>query len=480
MQECGRTHSGGEAGHEPDGEPDEQSVRRDTQMALCSTDAHERPTLLGRRVEAVGSIIVSFPPSRVQALRRLRTWRLTHRVGAGLLAMVLVAAAASPSASERKAPVDKNGKLRTSGTVAPRANVQISAVEFARAEQPVGVVSRLDDQTLYVVEKPGRIRAYRNGAFDPTPVLDIVARVDSANERGLLGLAFPPSSRDVLYIDYTDTAGVVHVSELPFDGRIADMSRERVLLKIPKPFNEHNAGTLSFDRNGLLYIAIGDGGSSGDPKGNAQRTDVLLGKVLRIDPKPSASLPYSIPPENPFVGRTVSPLGTVKAAKTRPEIVAFGLRNPWRAMVDAETGDMWIPDVGEGSVEEINRIPAGSAAAFNFGWSMREGRQSFKGPRPKNATDPVFDYPHADGRCAVVGGAVYRGSAIDALRGRYVFGDVCSGRIQVLDDPSPGRGRASDLGARVSYLTAFGVDADGELVAASLEGGLYRLVPTPA
>ncbi len=371
----------------------------------------------------------------------------------------------------------KDGKARTTGTVAPRANVDIATVEFARAEQPIGVVSRRDDQTLYVIEKPGRIRAYRNGAFDPTPVLDIVERVDSANERGLLGLAFSPTARDLLYIDYTDTRGVVHVSEVPFDGRVADMSRERVLLKIPKPFNEHNAGTLSFDRNGLLYIAIGDGGSSGDPKGNAQRVDVLLGKILRIDPKPSANLPYSIPPENPFAGRGASSLGTVKAVKARPEIIAFGLRNPWRAAVDADTGDVWIPDVGESKVEEINRIPAGSNSAANFGWSLREGRQSFKGPRPKNAVDPVFDYPHADGRCSVVGGVVYRGSAIAALQGRYVFGDVCSGRVQVLDDPMPGRGRATDLGARVSYLTSFGVNPDGELIATSLEGGLYRLVP---
>lgn len=402
-----------------------------------------------------------------------------HRIGTVLLAIGLAGASALPSESERKAPLGKDGAARTSGTVAPRANVGVVAVEFARAEQPIGVVSRRDDQTLYVIEKSGRIRAYRNGAFDPTPVLDIVALVDSANERGLLGLAFSPSARDVLYIDYTDTRGVVHVSEVPFDGRIADISRERVLLKIPKPFNEHNAGTLSFDRNGLLYIAIGDGGSSGDPKGNAQRTDVLLGKVLRIDPKPSASQPYSIPPENPFfAGRGPSSLGTVKTVKTRPEIIAFGLRNPWRATVDAETGDVWIPDVGESSVEEINRIPAGSSSAFNFGWSLREGRQSFKGPRPKNAVDPVFDYPHADGRCAVVGGVVYRGSAIAALQGRYVFGDVCSGRIQVLDDPLPGRGRSSDLGARVSYLTSIGLGPDGELVATSLEGGLYRLVLT--
>lgn len=155
----------------------------------------------------------------------------------------------------------------------------------------MAISSQPDDPTIYVFEKPGRIRAYRNGALDPTPLVDIVSRVDAANERGMLGLAFSPKKRDALCVDYTDRAGVVHVSEVPFDRKVGDMAKERVLLKIPKRFNEHNAGTLSFDTNGLLYIAIGDGGWSGDPKGNAQRTDVLLGKILLIDSAPSADLP---------------------------------------------------------------------------------------------------------------------------------------------------------------------------------------------
>ncbi len=413
------------------------------------------------------------------SIRRTRHLpHLRHMLRAGAwTALAFSLVGAGPSLAERKAPVGKDGKAKVTGTIAPRANVQIVATEFARAEQPIGVVSRTDDATLYIIEKPGRIRAYRNGAVTPTPVLDIVSRVDSANERGLLGLAFAPGARDVLYIDYTDKRGVVHVSEIPFDGTTADMTRERVLLKIPKPFNEHNAGTLSFDRDGLLYIAIGDGGSSGDPKGNAQRADVLLGKILRIDPRQSPEGPYAIPPGNPFAGPSAPTLGTKQKVKARPEVFAFGLRNPWRAMVDAETGDVWVPDVGESSVEEINRIPAGSKTALNFGWNLREGRQSFKGPRPKNSVDPVLDYPHADGRCSVVGGAVYRGTAVPALRGRYVFGDVCSGSIQVLDGTTPGQGKATDLGARVSYLTSFGVDPQGELIATSLEGGLYRLTP---
>lgn len=428
-----------------------------------------RPTPLGdhRRVGVLGSLIVLF--RHPSSLRRLTPLLL------GGVCAVFVSAVPSPLFAERKAPTGKDGKAKVTGTIAPRANVQLTATEFARTEQPIGVVSRSGDPTLYVIEKPGRIRAYRNGAFEPTAVVDIASRVDSTNERGLLGLAFSPKARDVLYIDYTDKRGVVHVSEIPFDGSNADISRERVLMMIPKPFNEHNAGTLSFDRDGLLYIAIGDGGSSGDPKANAQRTDVLLGKILRIDPKPSANMPYSIPPSNPFARPGAPTLGTTKTAKAKPEIIAFGLRNPWRAEVDADTGDVWVPEVGEANAEEINRIPAGSTTAPNFGWNLREGRQSFKGPRPKNSVDPVFDYPHADGRCAIVGGVVYRGNAVPALKGRYIFGDVCSGAIQVLDGTTSGQGRATDLGARVSYLTSFGVDPDGELIATSLEGGLYRL-----
>ena len=389
----------------------------------------------------------------------------------GTAAAVLFSA---PAGADRKAPAGKDGKARTTGTIAPATNVTVKVTEFARAEQPVAFAMRADDSTMFIVEKQGRIRALRDGAVEPTPVLDNVGRVDSTNERGLLGLAFPPDRSDVFYVDYTDKKGTVFISEFPFDGRSADVAKERVLLQIPKPFNEHNAGTLSFDRNGLLYIAIGDGGSSGDPKGNAQRLDVLLGKILRIDPQATAAAPYAIPPANPFATGRV-PGGGLRGGKAaRAEVLAYGLRNPWRASVDAVSGDVWVPDVGESDVEEINRIPAGTGGQ-NFGWNMRQGRAPFKGPRPKGALDPIVDYPHADGRCAVVGGGIYRGTQLSALVGRYVFGDVCSGRIQVLDGTSPGAGRIADLGAKVSYLTAFGTTNAGELVALSLEGGIYRV-----
>jgi glucose/arabinose dehydrogenase len=367
--------------------------------------------------------------------------------------------------SERPAPPGANGKVPVSGITVPAAPFKVKFLLAFATEQPIGVVARPDDPTLYVIEKQGKIRAWLGTTFAPTPVLDIVKLVDSVNERGLLGLAFHPTRREVMYVDYTDKRGHVIVSELPFDGTVADYAKERRLLDIPKPFNEHNAGTIFFDTNGLLYVAIGDGGGSNDKFNNAQRTDVLLGKILRIDPTASTDKAYQIPKTNPF---TVTALG---ATPRRGEIFAYGLRNPWRTSLDPGTGDLWIPDVGQAREEEINRMPGGQSA-WNFGWKLREG---LVGSKPKGAVDPVYSYPHADGRCAVVGGVVYRGKAISALTGWYVFTDVCQGKVYALK-PNGASWSVVDLGERASYLTAFGVDNDGELWATSLEGQVYKMV----
>lgn len=403
----------------------------------------------------------------VRDVRNVRCARC-RRLGLAVAIVGLLACTGVANA-ERPAPVAPNGRLPTTGTTLPPGPLQVRLSPIATAEQPLAVVQRTGDDALYVVEKPGRVRALRNGVFAEPPVMDIRARVDSDNERGLLGLAFRPGHDDLLYVDYTDRRGHVIVSEIPFDGTTAAMQEERTLLDIAKPFNEHNAGTLGFDGKGALLIAIGDGGGSGDKFNNAQRTDVLLGKILRIDPTPSGSLPYSIPSDNPFTKPT---LGTVRP---RGEVFAYGLRNPWRMSIDPTSGDVWIPDVGQDSFEEINRLPA-ARAGQNFGWRAREGLQKFGGSRPRNSTDPVYDYPHKDGRCAVVGGAVYRGSAMPQLVGWYVFGDVCSGDIDALR-PVAGGWQAVSLGAHLSYLTAFGVGNNGELYATSLEGGVVRLGP---
>ncbi len=369
--------------------------------------------------------------------------------------------------NDRVAPPPADGSSSTTGTTIPPAPQKIRVTQLVVAEQPVGAFMREGDETLYIVQKLGKIRAWKNGMYAEQPVLDITSLVDSDNERGLLGLAFSPSRRDVIYVDYTDKKGNVHVTEIPFNGSTADFSKARDLFNIPKPFNQHNAGTILFDPNGNLYVSIGDGGGSYDKFNNGQRKDVLLGKVLRINPTPSGKKPYSIPSDNPFVRSTMS--------RAKPEIYAYGLRNPWGISMDTVTGDLWIPDVGENTREEINRMPKGKSG-FNFGWKVREGTQANSGSRPVGAVDPVYDYPHKDGRCAIVGGALYRGKKLSALIGMYVFGDVCSGALTVLRFDGS-KWQPLSTGAHVPYLTAINQLPDGELIATSLEGGVFRLDP---
>jgi glucose/arabinose dehydrogenase len=384
-----------------------------------------------------------------------------------------------PQGRGREAPVNADGGLPTTGTTLPSGPVRVRLTAVAVANQPVGVVTRSGDAALYVIEKAGKIRVIRDGVLAPDPVIDLSTRVSSVNENGMLGLAFPAGpdagSLAVLYLLYVDTNRNLTVSEFPFDGTQADATRERVLLRLTKRTDEHNAGTLLTTPDGLLWIAVGDGGPAGDPQNNAQRLDRLFGKVLRIDPRtPSDGLPYSIPPSNPYA-RVATGLSARTPRNAKREIWAYGLRNPWGISVDGVTGDVWIPDVGESSVEEINRVAPAQVPA-NLGWKMREGRSSFSGGKPIGALDPVYDYPHRDGRCAVIGGSVYRGAAMPALVGAYVFADVCSGRINALV-PDGSRWRAVSLGPRLSYVTGFGVDGSGEMYATALEGGVVRLSP---
>ena len=388
-------------------------------------------------------------------------------VGLGVASVSVGATASGALRQDRVAPAPADGSASTTGTTLPPAPQRVRATQFATAEQPVGVFMRSGDDTVYVVQKLGKIRAWRNGMYADQPVLDISSVVDADNERGLLGLAFSPVRRDVIYVDYTDRKGNVHVAEIPFNGTVADFARARDLLNIPKPFNQHNAGTILFDPTGNLYVSIGDGGGSYDRFNNGQRKDVLLGKILRINPTPSESSPYTIPTDNPFARSGIS--------KAKREIFAYGLRNPWGISFDAATGDLWIPDVGENTREEINRMPQGKSG-YNFGWKVREGTQANAGARPVGSVDPVYDYPHKDGRCAVVGGAVYRGTQLRALNGWYFFGDVCSGGLAVLR-PNGSKWQAMSLEARVPYLTSINQMPDGELIATSLEGGIYRIEP---
>ncbi len=377
------------------------------------------------------------------------------------------------------------GKGRTgpqgtdTGTTLPAAPGGYKVVAAGRADQPVAIAVRPADKAMYVAEKTGRVRPLRDSKVGP-PVLDLSPIVSTTNEQGLLGIVFHPTSETRMFVDYTDKKGNVVVAEFttnkPAAGQpiAVDGNSQRVLFRIAKPFNEHNAGTITFDKSGALLIGIGDGGGSGDPQNNAQRTDSWLGKVLRIIPDQTAGKPYAIPTDNPFFSNSTTPTLSGNQKPPRQEVFAYGLRNPWRISVDLLTGDIWVPDVGQSSFEEINRFKP-SATAPNFGWRNREGKSGYKrGARPDGALDPLYDYPHADGRCAVVGGFAYHGKALPALAGWYLFADVCSGQIMALDPRN--KWRATSLGTVLTYPTAFAEGPDGEPWLMSFEGPIARLV----
>src|SRR5207237_5811141 len=272
---------------------------------------------------------------------------------------------------------------------------------------------------MFVVEQPGRIRVIKNGQLLEVPFLDISSRVRAGGEQGLLGLAFHPAFRQngryvVNYNRATDGATVLaeyQVSENPNRSR----TEEKLLMAVPQPFANHNGWMVAFGPDGFLYIARGDGGSAGDPGNRGQNKEELLGKILRIDVDRGA--PYAIPPDNPFA-----------SGGGRPEIFAYGLRNPWRFSFDRKTGELWAADVGQNDWEEIDLVRLGG----NYGWRIMEGKHCFL-PRTGCTTDglvaPVAEYATRSPRCSIIGGYVYRGTAISDLQGIYVFGDYCSGEI---------------------------------------------------
>jgi glucose/arabinose dehydrogenase len=329
-------------------------------------------------------------------------------------------------------------------------------------DQPIGMATRADDDALYFAEKTGHVVAVDVSEGTPREILDISDDVSQGGEQGLLGLAFSPDGAR-LYTNHTDREGDTRVTEWTMRGDRADPESQRVVLVVDQPFSNHNGGNLAFGPDGHLYIGLGDGGSAGDPMGNAQSLESMLGKMLRIDPSPDDDRPYGIPHDNPFVGRDGA----------RPEIWALGLRNPWRYSFDRNTGDLWIADVGQNAREEIDRQPAG-VGGQNYGWDRLEGTLSFEGDAPPDATPPVFEYGRDRGG-TVIGGYVYRGSDIPALRGAYVFGDLYEPRLQALRIVD-GDAFTRDVGVAVENLVSFGEDADGELYALSLAGPVYKLV----
>lgn len=342
----------------------------------------------------------------------------------------------------------------------------------AGLSNPLFLTAPAGDPRLFIVEQPGRIRVVKQGTLLAAPFLDLTGKIAAGGEQGLLSLAFDPHYADngYFYVYFNDTQGDIAVerySVMPGNADLADPASVLRILSIAHPtFSNHNGGLLAFGPDGYLYAGIGDGGSGGDPSGNAQNLARLLGKLLRIDvSKSSAARPYAIPPGNPFAGQ----------AGRMAEIWAYGLRNPWRYAIDGDT--LYIADVGQSQREEINAAPL-AQGGLNYGWNIMEGNTCYKdaGCSPAGLTAPILDYDHSQG-CSVTGGYVYRGNAIPELRGHYFYSDFCGGWLRSLRYQN---GQTSDQRSwpvgNVGPVLSFGVDAQQELYLLSSEGGkVYRL-----
>lgn len=353
------------------------------------------------------------------------------------------------------------------GAVSARpAPFAVRLAEIAEFDQPTVMATRAGDDLLYVGEKTGRVRAVTDdGEVLPEMVLDLSAEVSSGNEQGLVGLAFDPDG-DRLYAGITDLDGHSRILEFTVEGHQVVTSTRREVLFLPQPHDIHNNGQLLFGPDGLLYLGFGDGGWVREEDHRSQDLGNLYGKVLRIDPRPVGERPYQIPADNPFV----------RNPNVRPEIWLYGLRQPWRFSFDRRTSDFWLGDVGHHGPEEIDFLPAG-VSGVNLGWDAFEGSLRRDGPEPADHVGPVYEYPHNDGRCVVVGGYVYRGDRIPGLAGYYIFGDLCSGRLTALWQIDGEVYETLDLGVETEFVTSLGEDHNGELYVLSLKGGLYRLEP---
>ncbi|KRE69990.1 PQQ-dependent sugar dehydrogenase [Paenibacillus sp. Soil750] len=336
-------------------------------------------------------------------------------------------------------------------------------------DHPVGLEHRVSaPQLMYIVEQPGRIISVNmdKPKEKPALVLDITDRVnDSGNEQGLLGLAFHPKDPTLAYVNYTTETHTViaRYNTLPNNPSLLDPTSEKVLLTFKQPYPNHNGGQLAFGPDGYLYIATGDGGSSGDPQNNSQNLQSLLGKILRIDvDKQDSGLLYAIPEDNPFIS---------KGAK---EIYAYGLRNPWRFSFDTVTGKLWAADVGQNRFEEINLIEKGK----NYGWRIQEGFECYEpkeGCNKAGLEQPLFTYGRDQG-VSITGGYVYRGTKLPELYGWYVYADYGTGNIWALSQQSDGTIKNRTLLASGLNIASFGKDAAGELYLATQDGKIMKIV----
>jgi glucose/arabinose dehydrogenase len=369
------------------------------------------------------------------------------------------------------APTDTGAGTGTvAGTTpaAPLGDPTVELTPLGTFDQPVGLSWRPTDGTVYVVEQIGHVVIMTDG--QPGAIaLDMTDLTSAGGERGLLGLAIS-SDGSLAYVNYTNNDGNTRIDEyaITADGSF-DPDTRREVLGFDQPYPNHNGGDLVFGPDNMLYIGTGDGGSGGDPDRRALDLSEWLGKMLRIDPRPSGDDAYTVPPDNPFVD--------VDGA--RPEIWSIGLRNPWRFSFDRATGDLWIADVGQGQWEEVDVAWAadGGGRGSNFGWSAWEGNHRFNDDQsPDGVTQPIHEYEHVGSDCSISGSALYRGAAIPELVGWYVFADYCSGQVRALQIADRAVAKQVPLG-HTGAVTAVSEGPDGELFVLTSGGPIYAVTP---
>jgi glucose/arabinose dehydrogenase len=380
----------------------------------------------------------------------------------GMLFLSMLFSACGGGSSDRGGPIPPP----------PRSQAQLTLAQVASGfSSPLDLENAGDGTNrLFVVEQGGTIRVIQNGAVVTTPFLDITSNVTSGGETGLLGVTFHPSyahdSR--FYVNYTRTvSGQLQsvISEFhasATNANQADPTTERILLTVNQPFDNHNAGQLAFGADGYLYFGLGDGGSGGDPMGNGQNTNVLLGKMLRIDvDHTSSGKQYAIPADNPFV-----------SGGGAPEIYAYGFRNPWRFSFDAPTGQLFVADVGQDAYEEIDIVTKGA----NYGWNTMEGTHCYSpatGCTMTGLTLPIIDYAHSEG-VTVIGGFVYHGTLLTGFQGTYLFGDFSNGKIWSLTQSGGTWTKTLQLSTGIS-ISSFGRDESGELYVVDYSGKVMAI-----
>jgi glucose/arabinose dehydrogenase len=393
-------------------------------------------------------------------------------VALAVLCGSLTFAVTACASSDRERRAERPG-ARTTATDPPGAAASgVRLLRVGAFEQPTFIASPPGDRSRrFVTERDGRIVLLRDGRR--STFLDVSSRVQTGGESGLLSMAFHPSyaSNRRYFVYYVNDAGAIVIAQFraTADGNGTRAGSGRTVLVQPHRRFNHKGGQLQFGHDGMLYAGLGDGGGGGDPDRNAQDLSTLLGKIVRIDPQPDGG--YRVPPDNPFRGRP-----------GRDEIFAYGVRNPYRFSFDRRTGDMAIGDVGQDEVEEISFLKAVRRArrprgGVNLGWSVFEGRNRFRPGGAPGHVPPVLQRTHSQGSCSITGGYVVRDPSLGALRGAYVYGDLCDARIRVARLRPDGARGDRTLGLRVPSLVSFGEDARGRVHAVSLDGPVYRLAP---